>query len=193
MLLVRRDAPSGAPVLLSEIDLAGRASPEIAVPAADAVRRLDRAHHAAMAAATGPTLADLGAEVVRGRADTAVSRARPGDVFHTTSFPSGPARAAHALPGDGDRIGLPFLAGPGDILLARVHRTLQRKVCRISSGCAAPTTFVLRLRLPPGHGASVAAALLSPEGEARLNATARGTGARTLSSSDLLAMPLPMA
>lgn len=143
--------------------------------------------------ARGPTLHELGAAVVRGSCEPGGAVVGRELRFHTTDFPRvGLGSIALPLSPGARRPARVVLAEPGDVLVARLGRGLEKKVCLIVDGWAAPSSSDLRIRLPAGAGAEVADALLSPAGAARLAATARGTGARMLGREDLLAMPLPL-
>jgi len=189
LLILSKDTSPAPSVAMASLSPDGRLSDTLHVPVQAATNRLDHAYHAVMSGIAGPTLESLGARVARGRLPPG---ARDGCAFGTGSFPDGHRRSAHVLTQDALSHGMPFVAVTGDILVARVDRHLHRKVCLVSSGSAAPTDQVLRIRLPPDHVAAVARALISPEGEDRLRATSRGTGARTLSTVELMRMPLPL-
>jgi type I restriction enzyme M protein len=191
--LVKGAAPAQE-VLLRRAKADGTTCAEMRVSRAEAAERLDHGFHAAMRTGpAGPTLRDLGASVVRGSCEPGGS-ALPRDlIFHTTDFPRSGPRSVELPPSHADRPAARIvLAEPGDVLVARLGRGLERKVCLIAGGWAAPSSAVLRIRLPAGTGEKVADALLSPGGAERLSATSRGTGARMLGREDLLAMPLPL-
>jgi type I restriction enzyme M protein len=192
MVIVKGGRTEGG-VPLSAIGPDGRVGPTLRVDHASAIERMDHDHHYA-ARGGRSTLAGLGAEVTRGNLETVEARAAAFPVFHVDRFPGGEARRSHALPEgtvpEGPRV--LATAMPGDILVARLHRSLHLKVCGIASGRAALTSAVLRIRVPPPHRDAVLSALLSPEGAGALAATARGTGARMLAKTDLMRMGLPM-
>lgn len=190
LVAVRGGGPSG-PVRVTAL-VGGVMAPGILVAPEDAVQRMDHAHHARRGA--GPTLGSLGARVVRGSLEAPRARSLGIAPFHTADFPSGEARSAHDLSGFSIPEGVPYVtAGPGDILVARLHRSLHRKVCGVSGGSAVLSAAVLRLRVPVPARDAVLAVLLSPDGEAALAAASRGTAARMLGQADLLGMPLPRA
>jgi type I restriction enzyme M protein len=159
-----------------------------------AATRLDHGYHAAFRSGReGRCLRDLGASVVRGSVEPGSGDVPREAVFHTTDFPSGDRRDALWLPRGSDRPQRRLVyAEQGDVLVARLGRRLEEKVCHVAGGWAVPTSAVLRIRMPGGDGRAVAAALMSRAGAARLAGTARGTGARMLGREDLLSMPLPI-
>lgn len=159
-----------------------------------AAMRLDHGYHAAFRSGReGRCLRDLGASVVRGSVEPGSGDVPRDAVFHTTDFPSGDRRDALWLPCGSDRPQRRLVyAERGDVLVARLGRRLEEKVCHVAGGWAVPTSAILRIRMPGGDGRAVAAALLSRAGAVRLAGTARGTGARMLGREDLLSMPLPI-
>lgn len=191
--LVKGAAPNDR-VPLRDAGPDGVVRSEIVVSRRDAADRLDHGFHTAMRSGTrGPTLRDLGATVVRGSCEPGASGVARELVFHTTDFPRIAQRSLELrVPLAVRPAARVVVAEPGDVLVARLGRGLERKVCLIADGWAAPSSAVLRIRLPEGRGLAVAKALLSPDGTARLQATSRGTGARMLGREDLLAMPLPL-
>lgn len=194
VLTLVKDAPPADGVVLRRND-GGVDHPPIRVQAPEAAERLDHGFHAAMRSGRGGvTLEALGASIVRGSAETRHAGLACGAVFHTKDFPVGDRRRSVSL--RGGHQGRPerglVVAERGDVLVARLGRGLEHKVCLVVEGWAVPTSAVLRVRMPAGGGDAVAEALLSREGAIRLAGTARGTGARMLGRADLLAMPLPL-
>lgn len=195
ILVIGKDLPANTAIPLKRLERDGTLLPPILVEPIRAEERLDYDFHA-HAPRGGPTvsLRDLGAEVVRGTLQSNEARGASFPVFHTTHFPKGDARRAHSLPDDEipNGIGPLVVAEPADILVARVDRELHAKVCGVSAGRAALSATVFRVRLEHRWRDKVLGALLSPLGEARLRATARGVGPRMLGKEDLLTMPLPL-
>lgn len=186
LLVLRKDARRCGSILLQTLSQAGAAWTTIEVDPQVAEHRLDHRYHAAMAACAPrrSTLADLGTTVVRGR-----RRGGAPDAFHTTDFPSGanPRSVAFAGAATDD----PTLAGPGDILVARIGRGLERKVCIVREGWTPLTDCVYRLRVPEPHRDRVFSLLTSGLGEELLAGSARGTGALMLGKGELLDLPVP--
>ena len=191
VLVLTKGRPSRHPVALRKIGLEGLISAPCMVSPLAAAHRLDHDFHAAAGVGRGPSLRDFNAKLVRGSVKVPARAAVP--FFHTTHFPRGDARYAHDLPRwEGPADSRLVCAEPGDILIARVDRNLQRKVCGVATGRIPLTSSVLRLRVSAPWRNQVLAALLSSEGEARLAATARGVGARMLGCEDLAIMSLPL-
>src|SRR5690606_21424758 len=131
------------------------------------------------------TLRDLGAEVKRGSlSSNQLSRELP--TFHTSDFPDQEERFGVCLRGrKASRSGLPQ-ASPGDVLVARVGRNLEDKVCRVATGYAYVSDCVFRIRVPGQYSVRVYDALASPRGREYLRAVSRGVGARYLTVESIL-------
>ena len=140
------------------------------------------------------TLRQLGADVRRGSLNTIARKAATYPVFHTTDYrglTEGAVTldAAMDLPADRKLV----VAEAGDILMARVDRSLHEKVAVVASGRAALTDCVYRVRVPAEMSTPVLTALRSPEGTASLLAATKGVSARLLGKGDLLDLPLHLA
>lgn len=109
-------------------------------------------------------------------------------VFHTTDF-------------EKDRVGVPnefvlsqavaeelpgAVARAGDILLARVGRNLEEKVCSVTRGFVAISDCVFVLRVQAEYRTRVLSRLLSSDGRKALAALSHGVGARFITVDSLL-------
>lgn len=155
--------------------------------------RLDFEYHSSKAVSRSSTtsLVSLKADIRRG---TLPGKARKtfDRVFHTSDFPS--HCDSVAFPSFGTLPpGNHCIAEPGDILLARVDRKLEEKVVAVSAGWAVLTDCVFRIRVPTDKRKATLSYLRSERGTEVLRSTARGTGARMLSKTELLRMPLELS
>jgi type I restriction enzyme M protein len=82
------------------------------------------------------------------------------------------------------------VAGPGDILLARVGKRLHQKVVFVSRGYALLTDCVYKIQAPKNLRLKVYKALTSEYGERLLISGAKGVGAQILAKKDLISFPL---
>lgn len=113
-------------------------------------------------------------------------------VFHTTDFGFGRVSVpnqfvlskaiAKTLPGT--------VAQAGDILLARVGRNLEEKVCSVTSGFVAVSDCVFVLRVKAEFRKRLLSKLLSAEGKKSLSALSHGVGARFITTESLLNLPI---
>ena len=191
IIVFRNERGRGEPVEISNFDIDGISAP-VAVDKQAAESRMDFSfYQTGIRSRRGFNLRALGAEIIRGSLSTVEARACGEPVFHTDQFDSAVA-LSHRLPEQPvckDRPGR-RVAEPGDILLARVDRDLQRKICVIVRGRAVLTDCVYRVRVPATWRDVVARALLSESGQAALLRASRGVGARMLNKQDLLDMEI---
>lgn len=81
---------------------------------------------------------------------------------------------------------VPFnLAEPGDILIGRVGRNFEEKVCMVKSGTIAVTDCIFILRVMPEHRDSVFLYLKSSLGRHALSCSSHGVGAKFLTTDAL--------
>lgn len=193
ILIITKNAGPADMVKLVRYDVTEGLSDPIMVSRDDAETRMDFDFHAHRNGHDGrvATLRQLGAEIRRGSLDTIARKAALCPTFHTTDYRSIEEgiialEGASALSNDRKLV----VAEAGDILLARVDRSLHEKVAMVVSGCAAVTDCIYRVRVPAEVRASVFDALRSPAGMASLLAATKGVSARLLGKADLLDLPL---
>jgi type I restriction enzyme M protein len=194
---LRKDAGPTQAVRLHRLEPTRQLSDPVLVSKSAAERRLDFDFHA-----NGPTagnvetvtLRSMGAIIDRGSLSTVQARSVEFPVFHTTDY----GRACDGLlalgpspiTAHGRRL---LVAGPGDILIARVDRRLHEKVGLVVSGHAALTDCIYRVRLPSAWQKNAFQALRSADGTSRLQSVSKGVSARLLGKADLLDLPLSTA
>ena len=195
ILLITKNAGPTETVELLRYDAIDGLSDPIIVSRGDAEMRMDFDFHAHRNGREKrvATLRQLGAEIRRGSLDTITRKAATYPTFHTTDYRS-IEEGMIALEGgpallDDRKL---VIAETGDILLARVDRSLHEKVAMVVSGCAAVTDCIYRVRLPAEVRTSVFDALRSPAGAASLLAATKGVSARLLGKADLLDLPLQL-
>ena len=189
ILILKKNKPINNKIKIQRFDIGIGLSDPIHINTRDAINRLDYDFHTSRNYKEGEstTLRQLGAEIKRGSFSTAEAKKSIHPVFHTSDFMDDEIAI-----GSDRKIIFPqkkVIASPGDILMARVDRRLHQKVAIVSSGDAAITDCVYRVRLPENIRMAVFYALRSPDGEAKLLATSKGVGARLLGKADLLDMP----
>lgn len=189
ILVLEKNAVDGRPVHVQRIESNGALSPAILLTTDQALQRMDYSFYAnAGLGPTGPALRDLGAVVWRGRISSTQRKSLDFPVFHTSDFDAGstlmPAR--FELTTAQAARSASTVAHTGDILLARIGRTLEQKVCSVSHGPAAVSDSVLVLRVPQAHRQAVQGFLMSAAGRAVLGALAHGVAARFITARALL-------
>ena len=163
-----------------------------------AIERMDFSYHSRAGSVKfqGRSLEMLNAEIVRGKINSAQAKNMGSLAFHTTDFPritgngvclrDSNCKALAAVPNAS------VIAQPGDILVARVGRSLHRKITHVIGGQAAITDCVLRIRLESSLREQVLTALVSDEGNQLLASITRGVSAQMISMVDLFKLPLPL-
>lgn len=192
VLIVTKGRAKASPVKLLRLDAQSRVSDPIWIDHKAAVTRLDWTYHSVAQSypAGTATLRELGAEIRRGSLSTVERRAAQYTVFHTCDFPA--AGDQVTLQSKGGNFGDQriVLAERGDILMARVDRKLHKKITFVTSGRAAITDCVYRIRLPAQFRKRAFMALSSDQGQALIQAASKGVGARLLGKSELLDLQL---
>ena len=149
---------------------------------------MDYAFHAVINKRTR-TLSDIGATLVRGSFEPANAPVILGEYFHTSGFANAEQGKVRVETVRNQRAGIVH-AEPGDILMARIDRHLERKVCMLVEGRIALTSSVFRLRVEESMREKVFSTLLSETGALLLRSISRGVGARMISKRDLMSLPL---
>jgi tRNA1(Val) A37 N6-methylase TrmN6 len=191
ILLVRRNgsAVNEVPVHLANND--GQIISSLAVKAESLINRMDFQFWQWQLNALLPqqeiTLANIDADIKRGRLSKKHFEELHVDYFHTSSFPSSPKTIALSTQTSN---GLGVFASKGDILLARVGKRCIGKVALVSEGQAPLTDCVYRIRVPFTWQQKVFDALASQSGQRWLEAYAHGVCAQVISKADLLNFPI---
>ena len=195
ILIVTKNAGPTEQVKLLRYDAADGLSAPVVINRDDAEARMDFDFHAHRDDRDGrvTTLRQLGAEVKRGSLDTVARKAAAFPTFHTTDY-RGVAGGVVTLEADFASSDKPKLvvAEAGDILMARVDRSLHEKIVMVAGGRAAVTDCIYRVRVPAEVRMSVFDALRSPAGMASLLAATKGVSARLLGKADLLDLRLQL-
>lgn len=201
ILIVNTERPAENAIALSKLTQERGVTSDVFISPDLAAERLDYDFHATTPTGVSPRravtrLADLLEDLRRGSVENAVARAQELRVVHTTSievdrlgewtdfkrYTAGPSHPPHWV-----------RAAHGDILLARVGRNLEQKICGVSGGAPLVSDCVYRLRVKANYREIVLDQLTSERGRAWLASRAYGVGARHLSKADLLEFPIHLA
>lgn len=196
VLIITKNTGPTDEVKLLRYDVVTGLSHPIRIRRVDAEQRMDFDFHDARKTYDGriATLRQLGAEIKRGSLGTVESKAADYPTFHTTDYrciEQGVIALSDdsKLPADHKLV----VAESGDILMARVDRSLHLKVAMVVSGRAAVTDCVYRVRVRDDLRNAVFDALRSPTGAAGLLSITKGVSARLLGKADLLDLPLRLS
>lgn len=196
VLIVTKNAGPTEQIKLLRYDVEDGLSDPIIITRIDGESRMDFDFHAHRNEGSGcvTTLRHLGAEVRRGSLDTVARKAATFPTFHTTDYREAEGgfitlEANSALPQDSKLV----IAEAGDIVMARVDRSLHEKVAMVTGGRAAVTDCIYRVRVRAEVRQLVFDALRSPSGVSSLRAATKGVSARLLGKADLLDLPLQLS
>ena len=108
-------------------------------------------------------------------------------VFHTTEFDgSSTVPSNFVLKKRDSSIATGLVAIPGDILIARVGRNLESKVCMVRKGYVILSDCIFALRVLPAHRERVFNFLTSQSGRDALASASHGVAARFITTEALL-------
>jgi type I restriction enzyme M protein len=199
ILVIRKGSATSAAIPLES--LTNNQAEQLLIDADEAIERLDFNYHAQRLVTSKTqgesiTLRSIIVDFKRGSLSSSEGRLVDTPVFHTTDiqqplfgkwcdlshFCSAKKRAASAE--------FPVRAQPGDILVARVGRNLERKIIGVASGHPILTDCIYRVRVHRQFRNKVLALLKSKKGQAWLASQAYGVGARQLTKAALLEFPI---
>lgn len=133
------------------------------------------------------SLANIGADIIRGRFSKKHYESLQLSYFHTSRFPS----SAIAIDLSSETpLESGVIASKGDILLARVGKRCIGKVSIVAGGQEPITDCVYRIRVPLEFQQKVFESLADESGQLWLKAYAHGVCAQVISKIDLLNFPL---
>lgn len=194
VLALTKDGPPSDGVMAREMFADGTLSEPLWIDARDAATRLDVTHRQIGKKRSAARLSDLVVSIRRGNIASSERFELPAPAFHTTDFPEGDGANFSFSRKFGTRrrsvAASDVVAQPGDILLARVGRNLEKKICFVSGGTAVVTDCVYVIRPIPGQERRIFDALSSKVGRDWLARISHGVSARQLPKSDLLQFPI---
>lgn len=178
-------------ISIQRLEQNGKLSPQLQIPADNAVKRLDYSYIARTQKSIScrqQKISEVAIEVFRGTY-TSIDRKFAGfPVFHTRDFEDDSAFVSPkynlTLEEQNNVIGK--LALPGDILVARVGRNLSQKVCMVHAGKVAISDCILLLRVLPEYRQAVFSYLRSESGRLALEAGTHGVGAKFITVGSLV-------
>ena len=207
LLVLSKKSGETQAVALSQMNGDGEFSVPIHVPADLAATRLDYSFHALKTTHSLPskniqswrTVGSFLSGIIRGTTSSSQIRSCPFPVFHLSDFPSNNSFTITAVP---SRFILPNskelelhtgykIARAGDILIARIGRNLQDKVCFLEHGSCIISDCIFALRTVSNGRDALLSYFYSEQGRAALEAASHGVGARYLSRADVLNIMIP--
>jgi len=204
LLVLQKGMSSNGDVTLRSLNRDGNLTESIQIPAELGSHRLDFEYHNATrlkkkTKAKHFTLDEHASLITRGTLNSKIARESEYDVFHTDCFPPSNSKTI-TLPLNREHYSIvkqqvpthTVFAAPGDILLARVGRNFNEKVCQVKKGWGLISDCVFLIRVDEKYRQSVFKYFNSDQGRDWLCAISRGTGARYITVSDLKQLRIPI-
>lgn len=184
-------------VELKEINSVGDLCAPIFLSKKDAYIRLDFGFNALLQSVgkDSKPLGDLVYGIWRGNVSSKSRLDFRHKIFHLTDFPARENSDCFKFPKhfyseSGPAMSGAVIARAGDILLARVGRNLEDKVCLIADGVAAVTDCVYVIRPKDEYREAIFESLSSELGRQWIGNAAHGVSARQLPKCDLINFPV---
>lgn len=179
-------------IRIQRLEASGMLSPAIDLNTEKAIARLDysylASHQRIAPKARGVRLRDIMQVLTRGSYSSAERKECSFPVFHTTDFEPGsldvPRDFVLSKSAAASTCGI--VAQAGDILIARVGRNLEQKVCTVTRGAVAISDCVMLLRVAPRYHDRAVRFLSSASGRAVLLSISHGVGARFITTEAML-------
>jgi type I restriction enzyme M protein len=207
VVVSKEDGPTDK-VSLQRLSSNGRLSATICVIQKKAVNRLDYQYHfersKQMSSRGGlHNFFEFGSiveSITRGNISSSEIEAFGFPVFHLNDFPKASSSVIEFRVPRTFRVSkrtiatLPphtKVAEAGDLLVARVGRNLQEKICYVSEGNCIISDCIFKIKIHASGVRNAVAYLSSSKGRSALNAISHGVGAKYLSQSDILSLLIP--
>jgi len=202
ILIISKSKPSSGFINLAIFDSKCGIVEDVDVDLEAAVERLDCSYHAVNSRFKGVSfpMSLVIDSLKRGSLSSSAARTMNFKVLHTTDINGeklgqwidfskfGDLNLAREL----DNMNLIY-AKPGDILLARIGRNLEKKIVGISAGYPVLTDCMYRLRVSSIYRRSILTQLSSESGAAWLRARGFGVSAQQIPKSGLLEFPIVLS
>lgn len=185
ILVMSKSSEGTSEIQVRRLDESGVLSPELRVQREQAAGRLD---YSFLAGGMGKKktkqtrIGNVTISLSRGSFSSSQRAKCDFPVLHTTDLsPSvDVVNRKFQMPAVSANQGQFKLAKPGDILVGRVGRNFEEKVCKVKSGTVAVSDCIFILRVAPEHQDCVFAYLKSDPGRKALRSSSRGVGAKFL-------------
>lgn len=189
IVVLAKDGGGSNNIKIQRIEDDGALSGSIALPSDFAKMRLDYSHYRTQdeRGNEGLTIRDVAVMAARGNCSSSQRREMSVPVFHTTEFNAfGTVPPSFILDKRSSLVATGLVAIPGDILVARVGRNLESKVCIVRKGRVILSDCVFALRVLPAYREQVFNFLTSQAGREALVSASHGVAARFITTEALL-------
>lgn len=183
------------PIIVERMESDGSLSPRLHIPIDIAINRLDYSYLESQKIHNSTceyALSDVCESLTRGQLNSVDVRRSLINIFHSTDFPIILNNVCPAVPKNflltktQSILINTVIAQAGDILICRVGRNLENKICYVPNGYVALSDCVYKLQVEANFRQEVMNFLCGDKGRRRLSVSAHGVGAKHLSKIDLL-------
>ena len=196
IMILTKNEPGSDLIKVQRLESNGLLTTEIPVESESAFSRLDYSYlvsrEDAKSRASIIHLRDVTKMLKRGKHSSSMLKSSVLPVFHTTNFVAGSLEPPKEflLEPNNMNLGFGVIASAGDILLARVGRNLEEKICIVKRGEVLVSDCILVLRVTPEFRQKVFHYLVSDAGRNDVRAVSHGVGARFITTEALLGLQI---
>ncbi|MCK4842809.1 MAG: SAM-dependent DNA methyltransferase [Methylococcales bacterium] len=191
IVVITKDIPDSDFITIQRLEESGNLSPQLQISTESAIKRIDYSYLVQshkIGQQKKRSIGDVALEVFRGTYISSERKSNNFPIFHTTDFLTNkryvPANYKLTLEMQKNIQGV--IAIPGDILIARVGRNFNKKICLVDTKKVAITDCILVLRVQPKYRLEVFSFLTSSSGGIALEAISHGVGAKFITPKSLL-------
>lgn len=195
IVILTKGGRQSSSIPVRQLSIEGQLSEKLQLTPEQAVYRLDYGYHSKCKRRSGGRsieVSQLVREITRGTLSSRSRKEAPYPVFHTTDFQDVAAVVPASFRLSREQISK--VKGPyaqsGDVLVARVGRNLDAKICRVAGGAVAVSDCILILRPNQGDEDRLFKLLSGESGRSAISSLSHGVGARFITTSALMGLRL---
>lgn len=195
IVILTKNGTTNETISVERLDPDGSLSKRILVPSSKAIQRVDYSYLESQQSTRNSSkliLSTICEELTRGQLSSVQVRNSKIKIFHSTDFPEIVNEICPEVPNkfiinNSQSTNLKTtIAHAGDILMCRVGRNLEKKICFVPNGQVALSDCVYKLRITSKFRKQIMKFLCTKAGQKKLQALTHGVGAKYFSKSDLL-------
>lgn len=197
IVIVTKNGIPNDRISVERLGIDGSLSDKILVPVSEAINRMDYSYlenNQTTKSGSKLLLADVCEILTRGKMSSTEVKSSKIKIFHSTDFPKINNEICPVVPDcfilNKETISKikTTIAQSGDILICRVGRNLENKICYVNKGYVALSDCVYKLRVEKKYREEVKTYLTGKSGKKALQCLAHGVGAQYLSKDNLMSL-----
>lgn len=190
IVVISKHGNSTESIVIQRLEKNGKLTSKLNLPIIDAIKRLDYSFNIQSVTSTScdqQKIGDVAIEVLRGSFSSTDRKHIDFPVFHTSDFSTHCTfvNKKYVLSSEEEKCVVGAVAAPGDILIARVGRNLNKKVCMVHLGNVAISDCILLLRVPLAYRKVIFSSLRSKAGRFALDGITHGVAAKFITVRSL--------